>query len=62
MNKLASSLQKWIKSTRQWTDKMTPKVEYFVDKYKVIKVGCSIGIGIIDLMKPSIVTLSIRVF
>lgn len=46
MNKLVGGLQKWMKSTRQWTEKMTPKVEYMVDKYKVIKVGCSLGIGI----------------
>ncbi len=42
----------------KWQNSMTPKVELWIDKYKIVKVGCVVGIGTALNMQQSIVTSS----
>jgi hypothetical protein len=47
MNRLALQIRvrKWNKAIIEFSNRINPKIEYWIDKYKVIKVGCILGIG-----------------
>lgn len=46
MNKLLPQISKLQKGFKEWTSKMGLRVDYLIDKYKIIKVGCVVGTGI----------------
>jgi hypothetical protein len=47
MNRIALQLRirKWNKSIIELSNRINPKIEYWIDKYKVVKVACILGIG-----------------
>ncbi len=45
MNQLTIRIKRLSQSIGKWQHKNTPKLEYWVDKYKVVKYGCILGIG-----------------
>jgi len=45
MNQFTIRLQQIGKSLTKWQNNVTPKLEYWVDKYKIVKYGCVLGIG-----------------
>lgn len=50
MNRFTLKLKKWKLSLTSWQSRITPKVEHWIDKYKLIKTGCFIGISIFTLI------------
>lgn len=51
MNRLTLRVQKLWKAGKEWQKDLAPRVELWIDKYKLIKVGCVTGIGIYLLSK-----------
>ena len=45
MNQFTIRLKQIGQYIAKWQNKTTPKIEYWVDKYKVVKYGCILGIG-----------------
>ena len=45
MNRLSLRVQKIVAKTKDWSRNYSPKIELWIDKYKLIKVGCGLGIG-----------------
>jgi len=62
MNQFTLRLKKVALSLSKWQSSVTPKVELWVDKYKIVKVGCVFGIGNILDIKSSIATSSMMGF
>lgn len=46
MNRMLTTLRKLPRSANNWFQTMNPKLDFLIDKYKLIKVGCLLGIGI----------------
>ena len=45
MNHFTLILKKMALSFSKWQNVVSPKVELWIDKYKIVKVGCVLGIG-----------------
>lgn len=45
MNRFTLRMQKWWSGVKEWNREFSPKLELWIDKYKIIKVGCVLGIG-----------------
>ena len=45
MNRLSLRVQKIATKAKDWSRNNSPKIELWIDKYKLIKVGCGLGIG-----------------
>lgn len=46
MDKALLKFKKMKKNTLQWMNQSNSKIDYFIDKYHLIKVGCVVGTGI----------------
>lgn len=54
MNSVLTTLRKLPRSARNWLQTANPKLDLLIDKYKLIKVGCLLGVGIDITIQESI--------
>lgn len=45
MNVMLKTLRKFPRKASDWLQATTPKLDLLIDKYKLIKMGCLVGIG-----------------
>lgn len=52
MSKVVIQLKKFQQLFNNWMTKVNPRLDYLIDKYHIIKVGCVVGSGIYLITKP----------
>lgn len=55
MSKVLIKAKKMQQSLNGWIRKVNPRVDYLIDKYHIIKVGCVLGSSIWLIIKLSTV-------
>ena len=43
MSKFLIQVKKFQQSFNGWVSKVSPRLDYLIDKYHIIKVGCVVG-------------------
>ena len=54
MSKVVIQFKKIQQLFTNWMAKVNPRLDYLIDKYHIIKVGCVVGSGRPFIMKPLI--------
>lgn len=47
MNKIVIKLTKYRRNLIEWSNKTSPRINYLIDRYQIIKVGCILGTCIV---------------
>lgn len=58
MNSFTLRFRKLWSSAQSWSRDFSPKLELWIDKYKLIKVGCVLGISTSSISKFLMGTIS----